>query len=175
MTLGNLPASAVAVRPATPGDLPGLQEVARCTWGATYSGKIPDADIERFLAANYTMEALSQVLERLGEGILVAVQGTRVIGYATCGVNREGIGELFAIDVLPECQRRGIGRRLWEAVIGHLRSLGVPEMALWVLASNNGARRFYERQWAQVFGIRTFPVGEGQIEEVGYRVRLDVR
>ncbi|MER3484794.1 MAG: hypothetical protein C4345_01245 [Chloroflexota bacterium] len=170
MTAGQPPANAVVVRSATLGDLPGLQEVARCTWRATNSGYIPEAKIERFLAANDSVGALSQALVRLGDGMLVAVVNDRVIGYALCGETRERRGELFAIYVLPEWQKKSIGRRLWEQAVEHLRSLGVPDMVIWVLAANELARRFYERQGAEVFATRTFPVGDAQIEEVGVTV-----
>lgn len=167
-----LPAGTVTVRPARPDDLPGLQEVARRTWRATYTGLIPDADIERFLERYYRLEALGRALERLGEGMLVAAVDDQVVGYATCGVNREGTGELFAIYVLPEWQRRGVGRRLWQRAIEHLRSLGLPEMVVWVLAANEPARRFYEHQGAALLGTRAFTVGETPLEEAGYVVRL---
>ncbi len=166
------PAGTITVRPARPDDLPDLQEVARRTWRATYTGLIPNADIERFLERHYSLEALGRALERLGEGMLVAAVDDQVVGYATCGVNRENSGELFAIYVLPEWQRRGVGRRLWQRAIKHLRSLGLPEMVVWVLANNEPARRFYERQGATLLGNRAFPVSETPIEEVGYVVPL---
>ncbi len=166
------PAGTITVRPARPDDLPDLQEVARRTWRATYTGLIPNADIERFLERHYSLEALGRALERLGEGMLVAAVDDQVVGYATCGVSRENSGELFAIYVLPEWQRRGVGRRLWQRAIKHLRSLGLPEMVVWVLANNEPARRFYERQGATLLGNRAFPVSETPIEEVGYVVPL---
>ena len=172
MVVDGSPAGTVTVRPAQPDDLPGLQEVARRTWRATYRGLIPDADIERFLDRYYSLEALSRALERLGEGMLVAVVGDQVIGYANCGVNQENSGELFAIYVLPEWQRRGVGQELWQRAIEHLRSRGLQEMVVWVLAANEPARRFYEQQGAVPLGTRAFSVGESQIEEVGYVVRF---
>lgn len=162
----------VVVRPATAADLPGVRDVAHRTWHATYDGHIPDTAIERFLEANYSLEALGRALERLGEGMLVAVVDDRVIGYALCGENRERRGEIFAIYVLPEWQRKSIGRRLWEQAVEHLRSLGVPDMVIWVLEANETARRFYERQGAKAFASRSFPVGTVEIEEVGYRVQI---
>jgi len=49
------------------------------------------------------------------------------------------------IDILPEHQRRGWGRRLMNALIGALRSRGVPGLHLTMAAENVEARRFYDR------------------------------
>lgn len=162
----------IAVRPATTADLAGVRDVATQSWRAAYAGLIPDADVERFLADAYSAAALEQTLRALGPGFLVAADGDDVVGYAKSGRNREGGAELFAIYVLPERQGAGIGRRLWSAVVEHLRGLGFAGLAVWVLAGNGQARRFYERQGARRVAEREFPVGDGVVPEVGYRASL---
>jgi GNAT superfamily N-acetyltransferase len=162
----------VMVRVALEEDLDGLRAVARATWHATYSGSIPDADIERFLDSSYSIERLHAALGRLGGGLLVGHRDGEVVGYAQSGRNRSNGCELYAIYVLPEEQGSGVGYRLWRASCEHLRSLGCAAFEVWVLASNSGARRFYERQGAVLSGARPFTVGEVVIEESGYSVAL---
>lgn len=161
----------VEIRPATPADVSGIVALAGRTWRATYAGLIPDADIERFLATAYAEEHVARTRDHLGDGYLVATDpGGGLVGYAFGGRNRDGDGELFAIYVLPERQGLGIGRGLWDAVRDHLRRIGCPDMRVWVLATNHPARRFYERQGARPVAERDFPVGDGVVPEIGYRI-----
>ena len=116
------------------------------------------------------MEALERALQWLGNGMLVALAGEQVVGYAMAGPNREGVGELFAIYILPSWQGSGAGRLLWEHATAYLRQGGFSEMILWVLDGNERARRFYARQGASPWTERNFPIGSGTIREIGYRL-----
>ena len=49
------------------------------------------------------------------------------------------------IDLLPEWQGRGHGRRLMSAFLDGLRGAGVPSVHLGMLSTNAGARAFYDR------------------------------
>jgi ribosomal protein S18 acetylase RimI-like enzyme len=49
------------------------------------------------------------------------------------------------IDLLPEGQRRGLGRRLMNAFLDALRRRGVPGVHLTMDPANTGARAFYDR------------------------------
>lgn len=49
------------------------------------------------------------------------------------------------IDLLPETQGMGVGRRLIDAFCGLLAERGVPGVHLGVGVSNTGAQRFYQR------------------------------
>ena len=55
-------------------------------------------------------------------------------------------GVLESIAVLPEMRRRGVGRKLMIALYSELRRLGVRVLDIGVVATNEGARRCYERQ-----------------------------
>lgn len=67
------------------------------------------------------------------------------------------------IDLLPETQGQGLGRRLTDALFAELRRRGVPGLHLGIDPANTGAAAFYERigmhplsapSGAQTFGIR---------------------
>lgn len=55
-------------------------------------------------------------------------------------------GVLESIAVLPEMRGRGVGGKLMSALYAELRRLGVSVLNIGVVATNEGARRFYERQ-----------------------------
>ena len=55
-------------------------------------------------------------------------------------------GEVTALYLLQEHWRRGGGRRLMAAATDALRRAGFTEAVLWVLASNERGRAFYEAE-----------------------------
>lgn len=60
------------------------------------------------------------------------------------------------IDLLPETQGQGLGRRLIETLFAELRRRGVPGLHLGMDPANTGAAAFYER-----LGMRPLPAEPG--------------
>jgi ribosomal protein S18 acetylase RimI-like enzyme len=57
----------------------------------------------------------------------------------------EPTAELKTLSVVPEYRGRGIGDLLMQEVFTRLRERGIRELAIGVVATNDGAIRFYER------------------------------
>ena len=80
-----------------------------------------------------------------GDDHLVAVADERIVGFVGTQVDRseqaaqERSGGISVVLVHPERQRRGIGTRLHEAALSHLRNEGVSNMRL----GGGGAYRFW--------------------------------
>ncbi|GAA2114847.1 GNAT family N-acetyltransferase [Actinomadura alba] len=67
------------------------------------------------------------------------------------------------IDLLPDHQRKGHGRRLMDAFLGALRRARVPAVHLGMVSSNTAARAFYDRM-----GFHEIPVPDsGPITYLG--------
>ena len=56
------------------------------------------------------------------------------------------VGHIDSFYVLPELRGRGVGRLLMEAAYAEMRQAGATTVALEVVANNDVARRFYERE-----------------------------
>ncbi|PYS95994.1 MAG: hypothetical protein DMF50_06505 [Acidobacteria bacterium] len=86
--------------------------------------------------------------------LLAAECRERTVGYALAHMHeadeswdtRGRFGVLESLAVLPEMRRLGVGRKLMSALYAELRRLGVSVLEIGVLATNRGARRFYERE-----------------------------
>jgi len=75
---------------------------------------------------------------------LKAVMDGRMIGFAAGDLRGEGgFSWIATIAVLPELQRRGIGRALLQACESRLNT---PRLRLCVRADNGGAIRLYEQE-----------------------------
>ena len=64
----------------------------------------------------------------------------------------------FHIDVLPEAQRKGMGRRLLSELFANLRRSNIPGVHLYAARANSDAIKFYERM-----GFRRLDDAEGAV------------
>jgi ribosomal protein S18 acetylase RimI-like enzyme len=96
-------------------------------------------------------------------GIVGFAVGGRARGEPPIGFD----GELISIYLLPEHQRRGIGRELVRRVARSLIDAGYRGMLVRVLSANP-ARLFYERLGARPLGVDTVSVGGQELEETVY-------
>lgn len=96
--------------------------------------------------------------------VMIAEREGRPLGYALVHFREEDdsretgsrFGELESFGVLPEERGRGIGTALMDAVYRELRRLGIRELEIGVLATNESAARFYERQGFRPWLVRYF-------------------
>jgi GNAT superfamily N-acetyltransferase len=145
--------SFVNVRPATAADVKAVARVQSDSWRAAYAGIVPDEAISAMTHENR---------EAFWKGILETATGTgpkaklhlvaevegAVTGFAGCGPSRRPDlpfdAELYSVYVLPESQRKGVGRDLaWEAV-RWLAMHGHASLLAWVPEANSNGRAFLE-------------------------------
>lgn len=113
------------------------------SWQESYSG-IVDAD---YLKNKVTFEYCLAMAQKYPDNILVAKDGERVVGFAAYGKYRDDsiadCGEIYAIYVLKEYQKKKIGYALMRASCDKLKEY--KRIALWVLKDNRKAIDFYEK------------------------------
>ncbi|MGD0560880.1 MAG: GNAT family N-acetyltransferase, partial [Streptosporangiaceae bacterium] len=143
---------ATSVRPAAVADAEGVGLVHVRSWQSAYRGKIPQEHLDGLDPAGR-----AQVWRRIMEeaepsrgGVLVAVAaGGGIIGFASFGPSRDSdtdprvTGEVFAIYADPDAWGTGAGRALMASAVAELARLGYASAILWVLDTNDRARRFY--------------------------------
>ena len=79
--------------------------------------------------------------------LLVVEDEGDIVGFSLVGPDREGgeeTGEIVAIYLHPDVWDRGYGWALMEHSVVEMRRLGFRRAVLWVLETNERARRFYE-------------------------------
>ncbi len=159
------------VRPATLNDATAIAQVHVSSWRSTYRGLLPDDFLASLSDAGYT-ERWKRVIAEGTSRVYVAEDAGDVVGFASAGRERAGEegyeGELYAIYVLDDAQRRGFGRELVRASVGGLRELGLADMIIWVLRDNQPARAFYERLGGAYVRSQPITIGSATLEEVSY-------
>ena len=122
----------VRIRDATSDDMAALEVVFR------RSSLSNAGDRENLLAHPEVLE-LSDAAVNAGR-TRVAISEGRIVGFSTA-VDGDGVVELDALFVDPECIRRGVGLALVRDVVATARDLGSRRVDV---TANEHARAFYE-------------------------------
>ena len=154
-------------------DACGIAKVHVDSWRSTYKGLIAD----EFLAAlSYEgrTQIWSQYLTNPNGGFLyVAEAGPGdMAGFVSAGPERGGDqdyrGELYALYLLQQAQRQGLGRKLVDLVMHELCGRGFSSMLLWVLKDNLPSRKFYEAMGRVTLREKPIEIGRQIYIEVAY-------
>ena len=161
------------IREAHAVDAAAIARVHVDSWRTTYAGILP-SDFLASLSYVKREQFWSRALSAPGRSSFICVaedEEGRIVGFSSGGPERGGgltyKGELYAIYVLAQCQRRGIGSRLTSAVVRRLVEQDIDSMLLWVLA-DNPSRGFYETLGARRIGEKAVDVGGIEVTEVAY-------
>jgi GNAT superfamily N-acetyltransferase len=165
--------TAIAVRPAAPGDAPGIARVRVDSWRSTYRGLIPDAYLDAM-----QVDASTALWDRVltagsnTTSVFVAERRSEIVGFS-CGTllpqAKHGLdSELAAVYLRRDFQRAGLGRSLVGAVVGAQSAHGATGLLTWVIAGNKGARAFYEALGGELLVEQPFQWDGMDLVEVGY-------
>ncbi|HVJ68480.1 MAG TPA: GNAT family N-acetyltransferase [Caulifigura sp.] len=87
---------------------------------------------------------LDEDAAREPEGILVAEQDGRIIGFVTSWIDREaGIGHIPNISLVPEARGMGLGRELLTRVLDRFRAVGLTHAKIETLVQNAVGNHLY--------------------------------
>jgi GNAT superfamily N-acetyltransferase len=164
-----------AIRPADLQDADAIAMVHVASWRAAYRGLLPQHVLEG-LSVQRRADGWREILRSGEDHTLVAVDSEtgRVGGFVNVGPSRDedaapGVGELRAIYLLEEWWNTGTGLQLHDVGLQMLRGQ-FAEAILWVLDSNERARRFYARRgWRADGAAKKDDRGDVVLTEVRYR------
>jgi GNAT superfamily N-acetyltransferase len=141
----------VVVRRASLSDAAGIATVHVAAWKVAYVDLVPQWFLDGLSVQARTASWRDILaLERWPrEGCLVLEAAEGVVGFASFGADRDGArdgrtGEIMAVYLAPDRWDRGAGRRLMASALDCLRAGGYDQAVLWVLDTNDRARRFYQ-------------------------------
>jgi GNAT superfamily N-acetyltransferase len=165
-----------AARPADAGNIAAIHVAGSLS---TYRGIIPDAALAKFGIGERTRQWQTRLKDPdPNTCTFVAAEedeGDAIVGFANAGPARsselKSDAELYAIYLLQQYRRMGIGKALMREAEGLLRSAGFRSMGLWVLEVSP-ARAFYEALGARIVA-RTTIEREGIVPGLfGYKWEL---
>jgi ribosomal protein S18 acetylase RimI-like enzyme len=163
------------IRRATVEDAEAIAFVHVESWRTTYVGIVPDAFIAS-LSVEVRTERWKEQFAAGHSHIFVAEDPSGIFGFASGGQLRAAKdgstiagydGELYAIYLLREHQRRGAGRRLVQALVDALRTSGFKSMVVWAL-QENAAVSFYQRLGGIQVAETHIEIGGVQLLELAF-------
>jgi ribosomal protein S18 acetylase RimI-like enzyme len=162
------------IRIATADDAPGMARIHVDTWRTAYRNILPASVLSALSYEARTKrwrENLKQAEPQ--QFTLVAENDSgELVGFAGGGPERDGTpgyaGEIYAVYVSAQHQRRGIGRQLMGVSARRLMDQGFGAAMLWALEANWRARAFYEALGGQFIGRKTKVIADTPQIEVAY-------
>jgi len=176
----------VSVRPARPADAAEVARVQVVTWRTAYRRVLPASVLDDWDAdaATASWRAAVESPPTPGHGVLVALEGQTVVGFAAFGTAELTAGEqphaagptaeLSTLLVEPRWGRRGHGSRLLAAVTDIAKAGGAARLQTWLLEPDRVSADFYESTgWAPDGWARTLETGAGPLREIRWHTLLD--
>ncbi|MGW0119441.1 N-acetyltransferase family protein [Streptomyces sp. NPDC003327] len=167
----------MTIRDAVPEDAEALAAVHVRSWQAAYRELLPPAYLEALDVEERAARWRARLEAADGPTVLLATgSGGRPVGFAAVRpwpdeeFGPATTAELAALYTLPSVWGTGVGRRLTEAVVERVAASGFHSVALWVLAGNERARRFYEGAgWRADGTVVQEETGGVVLDELRYR------
>jgi ribosomal protein S18 acetylase RimI-like enzyme len=167
------------IREAEPKDARDIAEIHVRSWRAAYRGQLTDEFLDGLnVEDRLEMHRLALEHPPAEYRMWLAEEGGRAIGFAVTGKSEdadadERTAELFAIYLDPDHVGTGLGRQMLSHAVDDLRGRGFRTATLWVLETNESARRFYELAgWTQDGATTSERVDCEMRPTVRYRVEL---
>jgi ribosomal protein S18 acetylase RimI-like enzyme len=157
------------IRTADATDAADLARIHVAGWRAAYEGIAPPEFLAG-LSEEKRAEDWRRWLEDKDMKVLLAFEDGNPCGFTSFGKLRTPIpgmspirplysGEVYAIYLLPDYWRRGIGTRLLREAAVELRAMKHKSMCLWVMEKNERGIAFYRKHGGERCGKKDVEIG----------------
>ncbi|MDN7240247.1 GNAT family N-acetyltransferase [Planococcus sp. N028] len=158
------------IRKAESSDAKGIAKVHVDSWKTTYAHILPSEYLQ-----NLSYEQREIIwLQNIKESIVYVIENQQqeIVGFSTGGLERSGnypnhTGELYAVYIVEEYQKQGLGRKLIQPVLEQLKKENITGMVVLVLEDNSSCR-FYEALGAKKIDRIQVKIAGKQLPELVY-------
>lgn len=118
------------------------------SWKCAYKGMVPDEYLKD-LKDDFWVEKFKNWISEGNLNVKIIYADDKAAGAIAYGKSRDDkfsdYAEIWSFYLIPEYYRKGLGTKLMKSVLCEMRDEGYKHCYLWVLETNNNARRFYEK------------------------------
>lgn len=164
----------ISIRCATIEDAAGIAIVHVDTWRTTYRGIVSHEKLDNLSYERCEKHWRKTIADpNQDDCIFVAESDGNIVGFSYGFAERTGENdydaEIGAIYILSKYQRKGIGRKLTDAVARCLKQRGYRSVLIWVLKENHSSRAFYEAMGGKIVLEKELTFDDGNTYKVvGY-------
>jgi GNAT superfamily N-acetyltransferase len=158
------------IRQAEIEDASSIASVHVQSWKTTYLGIVPDSYLASLSVESRAQNWREQLITGVAT-ILVVEDEVGIFGFVCGGKLRDQIdefdAELYAIYLLQEKQKHGVGRELTRQLASILYDKGFRSLIVWVL-EKNPAVEFYRHLAGAHVATKQIEIGGVQLTEVAF-------
>lgn len=150
-------------------------EIARVhvqSWRTTYKGIFPQKYLDQ-LSIDERAAGWYRIIKHSPNDshlLIARNHNNEIVGFASCGAGRDfgkGFGEVYAIYLLEEYQKKGIGRSLFQLSLSLLKKEGFKSVGLWA-AEGGPAEQFYQRAGGHAHSQKIETIAGTDVNHVMY-------
>ncbi|MBI4031630.1 MAG: GNAT family N-acetyltransferase [Proteobacteria bacterium] len=168
-----------AIRPAVESDIPALAHIHVEGWRDSYGGIVRQEFIDGLSEEKQAEDWKKWFAEGSMQTLIAHDETGKAAGLIGFGKLRTPIpggspirplysSEIYAIYILKECQRQGLGRRLMREAALKLREMKHRSACLWVLEKNEKAASFYKMTGGQRCGKKDIEIGGTKVKDIAF-------
>ncbi|UOR13243.1 GNAT family N-acetyltransferase [Halobacillus amylolyticus] len=162
------------IRKAGRDDAAAIAKISVDTWRATYKGIVSQAFLDQMSYQERTNKWKQKLIDPKMFSYIAETENGEAVGYANGGVVRgeasEKLAELYAIYILPDYQRIGLGERLLKPMVRTCIDHSFDQMVVWVLEGNKAAL-FYKALGAETYDQDTIELAGEKLNLFGYKFK----
>ncbi|MBD66465.1 MAG: hypothetical protein CME62_14735 [Halobacteriovoraceae bacterium] len=168
----------IEIRPMMKTDCEAVGSLHARAWLEAYRGIIHDEFLDS-VSIEKRIENWQKDFEKYQHLTrLVAVLENKVVGFVVGDKEREEIpeieSELWSLYVDPDYYRRGVGEKLYYALVEEFQKQNFKNMNVWVLPANTRAVSFYQKMGGELTSFKkTVTVGEQKLPHISYLRNLN--
>jgi ribosomal protein S18 acetylase RimI-like enzyme len=164
------------IREARLKDAGEIAQVHIDSWKTTYTGILPEDHIQKLSyqkRQQHWKNMLDSSTEKETDYFIYVAENTaqEIVGFIAGGLARSDNssyqGEIYALYILEEYQRQGIGRNLVQLIADKLLQSGINSILVWVLAENP-AVNFYQALGGQQVAQKLIKISGIEFKEIAY-------
>lgn len=162
----------MTIRPARQDDIPSIARVHVDSWQTTYRGIVADSFLDALTYQKHEERHRRYIVHPGTVYFVAELPDAGIVGFLSGGPHRGGDadyrGELYAIYLLEQYRRRGIGAALVRQWAENIQSHGMDSALVWVLAENKPAIEFYQHLGAKPLREQMIDIGAQSLKEIAF-------
>lgn len=168
-----------SVRAATESDIPALAHIHVAGWKDSYDGIVDQKFLDDLTEEQRAADWRKWFTEGMMQTLIAQNESGHAAGFISFGKLRTPIpggspirplysAEIYAIYILNEYQRQGLGQQLMREAALKLKEMKHRSVCLWVLEKNERAISFYKKLGGQRCGKKDIEIGSTKVKEIAF-------